>query len=206
MQNFDKSVIKLRHGEMESNSFEGDAMFRKRRVLLLIETSTSYGRDLLEGISRYTKERNEWSFSIIPRGITESPEYLKNWRGDGLITRTPNDRMYRLIQKFHCPTVELMYIAKPDVFCDETALVNLALDHFEEHLFERVAFFSFGGTGWIAERRRCFLAECRRRGIESFCYSPGLSGRDLTREPLWKENMTNRSNNGSTRFRNRSRF
>lgn len=161
--------------------------FRKKRVLLLIETSTSYGRDLLTGASRYARERNEWSFSIFPRGITEAPDYIRDWRGDGVIARTPDDRILKIIQSFACPVVELMYIAKPDVFCDERALVRLALDHFEEHCFAQVGFFSFGGAGWILERERQFVEECAVRGLVPSIFNTKFSRDDPTRDPLWNE-------------------
>ena len=161
--------------------------FRKKRVLFLIETSTSYGRDLLTGASRYAHERNEWNFTVVPRGLTETPETLKQWRGDGIIARTPDRRTNDIIRRIKCPVVELYSYVKTEVFCDERAIVRMALDHFEEHCFENVGFFSIGQTRWIIERERHFKEEAIARGFSPYLFIDKFARKDPTWYPLWNE-------------------
>ena len=54
-----------------------------RRVALLIETSRTYGRDLLRGVKRYAQEHGPWSLFVEVRDLeTRPPVWLRNWDGD----------------------------------------------------------------------------------------------------------------------------
>ncbi len=164
--------------------------FRKKQVLFLIETSTSYGRDLLYGASRYARERNEWNYVVVPRGITETPEALKSWHGDGVIARTPDKKTHEMIRRTDCSVVEMLSFIKTEVFCDERAIVRMALDHFEEHCFENVGFFSIGNTRWIIERERHFKEEALARGFTPYLFIDKQARKDPTWYPIWNEKYT----------------
>jgi LacI family transcriptional regulator len=48
-----------------------------KHVALLIETSSSYGRGLLHGISKYNRAHGRWSTYIRPQGMNDDlPEWL----------------------------------------------------------------------------------------------------------------------------------
>ncbi|MBO7707376.1 MAG: DNA-binding transcriptional regulator [Thermoguttaceae bacterium] len=171
-----------------TDSKTAKSKFHKKQVLFLIETSTSYGRDLLTGASRYAHERNEWDFIVVPHGITEMPETLTNWHGDGVIARTSDRRTHDVIKRrIKCPVVELYSVVKTEVYCDERAIVRMALDHFEEHCFENVAFFSIGQTRWIVERERHFKEEAIARGFSPYLFIEKTARKDPTWYPIWNE-------------------
>ena len=51
-----------------------------RHVALLIETSGSYGRGMLQGIAKYNRERANWSTYFRPHGLNEPlPRWLSTW-------------------------------------------------------------------------------------------------------------------------------
>ena len=59
------------------------------RVALLVETTRSYTRDLLAGISHFIDSHGPWSTFLELRAFESSlPPWLMNWDGDGIITRT----------------------------------------------------------------------------------------------------------------------
>ena len=59
-----------------------------RRVVLLIETSSGYGRDVLRGIMQYIRSHEEWTVFLEHRALTsELPRWLEDWHGDGVIAR-----------------------------------------------------------------------------------------------------------------------
>ena len=63
-----------------------------KRVALLIETSTSYGRSLIRGIIQYANIANHWVFYSEPRGLFEKIPRLDKWELDGIIMRdTPEN-------------------------------------------------------------------------------------------------------------------
>ena len=58
-------------------------------ILLLIDTAGAYGRGIVEGVGRYAAENGPWSIQYEYRAMDSlPPEWLKQWRGDGIITRT----------------------------------------------------------------------------------------------------------------------
>lgn len=57
------------------------------RVLLLVESSRSSGRELLRGIAEYAKLHGPWSFCWEPRGLETAVPRLREWRPDGIIMR-----------------------------------------------------------------------------------------------------------------------
>ncbi|MFN5950966.1 MAG: xylose operon transcription regulator XylR, partial [Pirellulaceae bacterium] len=63
-------------------------MSRRPAVALLIETSNAYARGLLRGIIEFQRERDAWSVYLPEqeRGALP-PQWLRRWRGDGLIAR-----------------------------------------------------------------------------------------------------------------------
>ena len=62
---------------------------RPKHVALLVETSRSYGRDLLRGVNRFMAEHGQWSLYLELRALdSRVPRWLASWRGDGIIARS----------------------------------------------------------------------------------------------------------------------
>ncbi|NCF84986.1 MAG: xylose operon transcription regulator XylR, partial [Verrucomicrobiaceae bacterium] len=58
-----------------------------RNVAVFIESSTQYGRGLLQGIARYA-QLVDWRLHYEQGGLgREEPEWLQDWDGDGVVTR-----------------------------------------------------------------------------------------------------------------------
>src|SRR5512136_2292789 len=78
------------------------------RVLLLVETSRAYGRRVVEGVARYALENGPWSIQFEERGLESTPpEWLKEWTGDGIISRTTSSHLAKLLTATKLPLVEL---------------------------------------------------------------------------------------------------
>ena len=93
-----------------------------RRVALLIETSRTYGRDLLRGVKRYTQEHGPWSLFVEVRDLeTRPPVWLRNWDGDGILTRSGSAAIARAVKRAGVPAVELRSTrrAGKDVYCEK---------------------------------------------------------------------------------------
>ena len=60
-------------------------------VALLVETSTTFGQNVLRGIARYMRENGPWRVRLENRSTREPPPpWLEDWRGDGVISRIPD--------------------------------------------------------------------------------------------------------------------
>ncbi|MFH1371647.1 MAG: hypothetical protein ABII09_10235 [Planctomycetota bacterium] len=76
-------------------------MERLKRVALMIESSQTYGRELVRGIMRYSRLHGPWVFPwvfyrqdlfYVARGNERAElEHLKKWRPDGIIARDTRD-------------------------------------------------------------------------------------------------------------------
>jgi LacI family transcriptional regulator len=80
-----------------------------RRVKLLIDTSSSWGRDLIHGVSVYVKQRGNWVLDLEYGGRFEKARLPASWRGDGVIARVTNSRIAREIIRSGRPAVNVSW-------------------------------------------------------------------------------------------------
>ena len=79
-----------------------------KHVALLVETSRSYGRDVLKGVNHYIAEHDHWSLFLELRALdSQVPRWLASWQGDGIIARTASAAMAEAIAATGLPGVEL---------------------------------------------------------------------------------------------------
>ena len=73
---------------------------RRRKVALIIETSSSYGRGLLSGVEKYMRLEKNWSVFLEQRNLTQRPPaWLSNWDGDGVISRATTPALRRAVAR-----------------------------------------------------------------------------------------------------------
>ena len=130
-----------------------------RHVALLIETSGSYGRGMLQGIAKYNRERANWSTYFRPHGLNEPlPKWLGKWKGDGMLVRLETPEMADAVRKSGVPVVNLRGTLSdlpfPLVTIDHQQIVSLALQHLRERGLTRFAFCGRPGTSNPALKER----------------------------------------------------
>ena len=88
-------------------------MSEQLRVVLLIESSRSYGRQLLKGIATYARIHDAWTFFHEERALVApvNPR-LKTWKPDGIIGRLIGSQLVRFIRRLNVPTVDLFHVDK----------------------------------------------------------------------------------------------
>jgi LacI family transcriptional regulator len=160
-----------------------------KRILLIVETSRSYGRDIMAGISRFALEHGDWSIHFDDRGLLEEPaDWLRHWKGDGIISRTAIPSLQRILTQKRCPLVELHGNAKTHPsevrICDKT-LGEMAANYFIERGFQYFGFYSCSTPWWV--HSRCFVYEktITRRGFSCNIYS-GHSDKASMLHPVWE--------------------
>ncbi|TWT49317.1 Xylose operon regulatory protein [Rubripirellula amarantea] len=136
-------------------------MTKQKTVGLLIETSNAYARGLLSGIASYIHEHDLWSIYLIEqeRGAAP-PSWLKDWDGDGLIARIENDAIANVIKQLKMPIVDVSAARKmpkvPWVETNDTAIAQLAFEHFRERGFEHFAYCGESDFQWSMQRQLAF--------------------------------------------------
>lgn len=147
------------------------------RVALLIESSRAYGRGLLRGIARYVREHGRWSiFYQERRQGDHSPNWLREWQGDGIIARVEDREMAEAIQHTGLPTVDLRGrftdLGMPLLETDDEEVVRLAVEHFRERGFRHFAFCGFPGANYSDKREALLREHLRASGDKCEVFTP----------------------------------
>lgn len=154
---------------------------------MIIETSRAFGRGILEGILRFVRENDHWSVDFEDRGLLEAPpEFLADWKGDGIISRTPSIHFARRLTKTGCPIVELLgdgRIVVPEIRNCERTSARLAVDHFLQRGLRNFAFYSFAQAWWAELRKHSFVEQISARNLEGHVYSDAFPQKRSTHKP-----------------------
>jgi LacI family transcriptional regulator len=164
-----------------------------KHVALLIETSRTYGRDILRGVNRYIAEHEHWSLFLELRALdSQVPRWLASWRGDGIIARTGSAAMAEAIAATGLPGVELraskLAHKLPFVGCDNGDLGRLVADHFIDNGFANFAVFDLDTERYFEERRDNFRASLAARGYQCHEHHASAHGE---RPANWERHQAN---------------
>ncbi|MCL4178355.1 MAG: hypothetical protein KJ072_11525 [Verrucomicrobia bacterium] len=153
------------------------------RVALLIETSRTYGRGVLRGIARYAHAQGPWSFFIQERELHGGiPDWLRHWRGEGVIARIEDQRTARALLRLGCPVVDVLgnrrFAGIPGFDTDADAVARLAADFFGRAGFRHYAFCGYPGIPFSDRRQDAFTRRddrCRRHSPRTASFLAGQS-------------------------------
>ena len=118
---------------------------RLRQVALLVDTSTDWGRQLIQGVTNYAQKHGPWHLQVEPRGRDDAMRLPRNWSGDGIIARVSSERIAKDLKSRKVPVVnvsgiELDGFRFPRVTVDYDATAELALEHFRSRGFRHFAY------------------------------------------------------------------
>jgi len=161
-------------------------MQEKKKVLLAIEASRSYGQGLLSGIFRYANLHRSWAMMKSPFFYRQNPyfyrneartasstlEYLKNSDVDGIITR--DEKNLKEIQDLKVPVVSASFIHEsPGLPCIQTNcadIAKLAAEHFMERGFRYFGYCGLERMFWSRLRREHFQKAIEKAGHQVTVY------------------------------------
>ncbi len=141
-------------------------MPHRRKVALLIETSNAYGRELLQGVRSWLRERGEWSIRLSEQGRGASvPPWLRTWKGDGVIARVETRRVATALRATGIPVIDVSAALETPVFprvvTDSRAVTELALGHLRERGFRHFGYCGDRRFSWSVQRERFFADHLR---------------------------------------------
>ena len=148
-------------------------MRNRRSVSLLIETSNSYARGVLEGVVDFVRQHEGWSIYLPEqeRG-GRPPAWLSRWKGDGIIARIETDEIARAMRRTGLPVVDVSAARHlpdiPWVETDDAAIARIAAEHLIERGFHNLAFCGDPAFNWSIWRKQHFERVAREAGCE--CY------------------------------------
>ncbi len=135
-------AMDLRHDQSSKMSYRPQT-----KVALLVESSRSYGRELLRGVARFAHTRSSWSLLHQEMTIDAiTPNWLKVAGVGGVIARVDSHTIDALWQ-LNVPIVDVRcrrsFPDIPQVETDDQVIAELAFDHLWERGFRRFAFCGF---------------------------------------------------------------
>ncbi len=135
-----------------------------------IETSTIYGRRLLEGVSAYIREKSDWRILVEQRSLHDRPpDWLMSWKGDGLISRATTQRIADELVRSGLPSIDVgdrvVVEGLPKVRSHDLAIGKLGATHFLERGLREFAFCGYERENWSRMRWEGFEAELSTQGF-----------------------------------------
>jgi LacI family transcriptional regulator len=162
-----------------------------KRVAILVDTSTSWGRDVIAGVHRYSRENTRWQLFVEPRGVEQRRWLPTGWKGDGVIARVGFIDLAKKLKALKLPVVNVSGITLPNVnfprvISDQVAAANLAAEHLLARGFRNFGYFSLLGVEYVMEHQQAFLDALRKKGhgCEIFAVQPHQGA-----EPDWNLDM-----------------
>jgi len=144
-----------------------------KRIVLLLETSRAFGRQLIIGIARYSRLNGPWSFYKEPIDLKSSIPHLTNWKPHGIIMR--DSLITKELLKLKIPTILAIHDSKypkdlPVIKTDSISIAKMASEHLLEKGLKNFAFCGFDTYDWSKERGLYFNKFIAEAGHKTSLY------------------------------------
>lgn len=163
-------------------------MHKSYKVALFLQTSRNYGRELINGIIRYSGLYGPWSFYREDQFYMTSSRkrdlsYLKKWGVDGIISRDFKGVVSLL--DLGVPIISARNLGYLDTHVQirtkDKAIGKLGFNHFRKKGFLEFGFCGFSNMPWSTERQLSFDQSVCEEGFKPHFFSSPSSGRMLRR-------------------------
>lgn len=129
------------------------------KVILIIETSRNFGRQILLGVAKYARLYGPWAFYREPGGLHASLPHLSNWKADGIIMR--NSKACKKLLALKVPTILVVHDTEtfpilPSIMTNSAAITKMAVDHLVEKGLTNFAYCGNDNYPWSIERQKYF--------------------------------------------------
>ncbi len=147
---------------------------RRPQVALIVETSRSYGRNLLRGVASYAHTRSNWSLLHQEMTIDASlPYWITASAVSGVIARVDR-RNIDALRNMGVPIVDVRchdkFVGIPRVETDDHAVAQFAFEHLWERGFRRFAYCGYQFAHYSKTRLRFFNELVKRAGCTLSVY------------------------------------
>lgn len=117
-----------------------------REIAVLIEFDDTWGRNVVEAISRYAQEAN-WRLLLGPKDSQRRLRLPADWKGDGLIVLLRDQSMIDHVRAFEVPTVNVGGLYLDQDWCglvatDDDGRAEMAFQHFRQRQIEHFAYYA----------------------------------------------------------------
>lgn len=152
-------------------------MPRRARIALIIDTATTWGSGLIEGIAEYAHAHEDWQFLLGPRGKYDRSLLPADWNGDGIIARITNQELADQVVSFGVPAVNVSWYqfnepSIPRCTCDHQAVATMAAKYFLDLGFRQFAYCgSVIRPDYVDRFGEAFVEYLQRRTYRCHCHA-----------------------------------
>jgi len=143
------------------------------KILILIDYSSEFSRELLKGIIQYSKDFGPWTFYRLPSyykslyGKEGIVNWAKKWGADAIIAQWDTEGK-TLLKELNIPVILQNYKERSGYFSnltgDYTGTGAMAARFFTQKGFKNFAFYGNKDVIWSMERRDGFKNEVEKIG------------------------------------------
>ena len=155
-------------------------MSKEIKIILLMDTARCFGRSIIQGISRYSRDHGPWEFYRMP-GIhrtdagerKQSLARLKEWGADGIILREPHNT--EQLKELKLPAIVCPYLHEPmpnviTIDGDHEAEGAMAASYYIDRAFKNIAYIGLDDFKWSHSLARSFKKTADQAGINAHIY------------------------------------
>jgi LacI family transcriptional regulator len=144
-----------------------------KKIVLLIETSREFGRQLIIGIARYSRFHGPWTFYKEQIGLKSSIPNLTSWKPDGIIMR--DSLIKNELLKLKIPMILVQHDSLcpkniPVIKTNSLSIAKMASEHLIEKGFKNFAFCGFDNYEWSNKRKLYFTRYNNEAGFKTHIY------------------------------------
>ena len=143
------------------------------KVILMIESSRSFGRELLLGIARYVRLHGPWWFYREPGGLEKALPAIRGWGATGIIMR--DSKMNQPLLELRVPAILVLHNSGqrenyPCIITDGKKIGQMAAEHLLERGYEHFSFCGFDDLIFSQEREKSFIEHIKKAGHKVHLY------------------------------------
>jgi LacI family transcriptional regulator len=158
------------------------------RVAVLVDTSTTWGRELITGVHNYSRLHGSWHLYLEARGAEEVMTVPDGWQGEGIIARIGSPQLARHLQRKRLPVVNVSGIQLtgpqfPRVANDVEGVAQMAVQYFLDRGFRHFAYLSLKGLEYVARQREAYVKTLAQAGFS--CAVHGVRVHIGFQSPHW---------------------
>ncbi|MBL0739644.1 AraC family transcriptional regulator [Chryseolinea lacunae] len=161
------------------------------KIILLSDFAEEYYKNLLRGITRYSKDHGPWTFCRMPQyyretiGIDGILEWAHEWGADGIIGQFYNSEEVTEFTKANIPVIAQDFKERftniPNITGAYHETGRLGADYFLKKGFKNFAFYGFNNIVWSRERAQGFEERVKEAGYDVHYYEH----KELRTRDLW---------------------
>lgn len=145
------------------------------RVILMVESSSGFGRSFLRGVAKYSRIHGPWLLYSEPGGPEKLLPNLKSWNANGAIIRDSRKIDSEKIISIGLPTIVAVHIKEqyfhlPTIVTDSVSMSNMAAEHLLGRGFRKFAYCGVYDMWWSKGREKAFGEKIAEAGFETSIY------------------------------------